>query len=106
MDRGESGAGTGQMRCGRSDLQRWEFRERVDGDPRYEGVLDRLDSLYLALTPYEVATQYHSEVVQRNIEIFTVARLMSNLAERYDNGGEAAFTAYKERTGALPGAIL
>lgn len=78
-------------------LHQKEFRERLHGQGQEVDRLARLDSLYNALTPYEVASQYYSEIVQRNIEVFTLARYMSTLANRYQSNGEAGFNEYRDR---------
>lgn len=74
-----------------------EFRDMTHGDPQYDGLISRLDSLYAVITPYEVAAQYYSEVVQRNVEIFTIARYMSTLAQRFQQNGEPGFIEYRDR---------
>ncbi len=74
-----------------------EFRDLTHGDAKYDELLPRLDSLYAVMTPYEEAAQYYSEIVQRNIEIFTVARYMSTLAQRFQQNGESGFVEYRDR---------
>ncbi|MCF8237570.1 MAG: S46 family peptidase [Saprospiraceae bacterium] len=78
-------------------LEQKEFRDNVHGDPQYEDILPRLDSLYGVLTPYMKASQYYGEVVQRNIEIFALARYMSTLIHRYLENGDEGFMAYRDR---------
>lgn len=74
-----------------------EFQERVSGDPRYENLLPEMNRLYEEITPLAVASEYYNEVVQRNIEILTPARLMATLVARYNDNGEKGYQDYLAR---------
>lgn len=74
-----------------------DFRDMTHGDSQYDQLIPGLDSLYAVITPYEVAAQYYSEVVQRNIEIFTIARYVSTLVQRFEQNGEQGYVEYRNR---------
>ncbi len=74
-----------------------EFRERVESDPRYHSLLEELDSIVATVTPYEVAAQYHNEIILRTVEIFTPARWLQALAARYAENGEKGYADYLPR---------
>lgn len=78
-------------------LTQKEFRDRTHGNTRYEAILPHLDSLYAALTPYMTAAQYYNEVVQRNIEIFTLARYLSTLVQQFEQKGEPGYIEFRDR---------
>lgn len=70
------------------------FTARIpDGSP-YSALLPELRRLTEEITPLEVASQYHLEIVQRNVEIFTPARLLHTLMQRYQQNGLPGFQDY------------
>ena len=80
-----------------------KYRERMKDDPAVS-LPAELDSLFALITPYQVASQYHGEIVQRNTEIFTPARVLATLAKRHADNGEAGYAEYLPRaTSALQG---
>jgi hypothetical protein len=75
--------------------------EQLEYYPAYKNVLRDLDQLNTEITPFEVAAQYHNEIVLRHIEIFTPARILSTLAQRYAENGTAGYQDYLQKV--LPG---
>ena len=84
-----------------------EFRKRIAAKPgwknQYGGVLDSLNGLYLAMTPYAKARDFFSELV-RNVEIFSINdRLISFLNEAHSLSGRELETARSQFLGRMKG---
>lgn len=77
------------------------FRERAAGHAAYSGILDTLNELVLAMTPLEKATQFHSEIFLRTVELFAPARSLYTLRQRFRDNGEKGFNETRDRI--LPG---
>jgi hypothetical protein len=82
---------------GRKQALEATFAERVKGNPDYEGLLPSLHRLYREITPFMTAQTWYAEVMERNVEIFTPARIFGTLAQRYQDNGEAGYIAYRDR---------
>jgi hypothetical protein len=82
---------------GKKKSMEMEFQERVSGHPRYENLLPDMNRLYEEITPLAVASEYYNEIVLRNIEILTPARLMATLAARFNDNGEKGYQDYLTR---------
>lgn len=82
---------------GRKQALEADFTHRVKGNKDYEDLLPSLNRLYREVTSFQVADIWYAEVIERNVEIFTPARIFSTLAQRYRDNGEAGFNEYRNR---------
>ena len=66
---------------------------------KYTGILKSFETLYSGIAEYTVARDYYNEVTSRNVELLRVANFANNLINRYEEGGDAAYTSYAQRLG-------
>lgn len=78
-----------------------EFTKRINAKPelkaKYGDLLPRLRTLYAEVEPLGVLVDYNSEIFSRNVEMTTIAGILSQLVDVYNNNGEVAYNQYKTR---------
>ena len=78
-----------------------EFTRRINQNPelraKYGDVLPRLKKLYQQLKPYAVIQDYTSEIFGRNIDLPTIALIVSMLEEQNKKQGEIFYTMAKDK---------
>ncbi len=78
-----------------------DFTNRISKDPtlqaKYGNILPRLKELYAEIEPLGVLLDYNSEIFSNNVELTTIAMLLSQLEEIYTANGEAAYNQMKPR---------
>lgn len=78
-----------------------EFTQRIEADQdllaKYGHVLPSFDTLYADNEPYLKARTYYSETFSRGIQLFRIVSLLDRVSSTYQNNGEKAFIAIKER---------
>lgn len=78
-----------------------EFTKRINAKPelkaKYGDLLPRLRTLYAEVEPLGVLVDYNSEIFSRNVEMTTIAGILSQLVDVYNNNGEIAYNQYKSR---------
>lgn len=78
-----------------------DFTKRINNDPtmksKYSLLLPQFAELYKNLESYAYAKEYYSEVVGRNIEVFTIASIVDRIGKEYENGGDAALNSFLPR---------
>lgn len=78
-----------------------DFTNRISKDPtlhaKYGNILPRLKELYAEIEPLGVLLDYNSEIFSNNVELTTIAMLLSQLEEIYTANGEVAYNQIKPR---------
>ncbi len=78
-----------------------EFTKRINDNPelkvKYDELLPKLKVLYAEIEPIGVVKDYNGEIFNNNVELTTIAGILNQLVNVYNNNGEAAYNQYKSR---------
>jgi len=78
-----------------------EFTKRINDNPelkvKYDELLPKLKVLYAEIEPIGVVKDYNGEIFNNNVELTTIAGILNQLVNVYNNNGEAGYNQYKSR---------
>lgn len=74
-----------------------EFQKRLPSDSPYADVLNDMNVLYKESEPFELASEYFSEILLRNVDLTSFMNRLRSLRTAYMDNGEEAYTKSLER---------
>lgn len=74
-----------------------EFQKRLPSDSPYADVLNDMNVLYKESEPFELASEYFSEILLRNVDLTSFMNRLRSLRAAYMDNGEEAYTKSLER---------
>ena len=77
------------------------FEDKVKASPelwgQYGHLMKKFGEHYSEIEKYAYTRDYYNEVVGRNVEVLSVASVISRLVSQYESGEEASYNAFKGR---------
>ena len=73
------------------------FVKKLPKNSSYRNILNEFEVMYAERAPYAYVRDYYAEIAGRNIELMRVNRMTQQLVSRYEENGEEAYIAYKDR---------